>query len=64
MQLKVQINIKLPENKDKKSETKFHTYMTFCISGLLAISESLPFLEKYKGNGILDALKKLNNEFK
>lgn len=44
--------------------TRIHNYIMFGSGTLLAISESLPFMTDIKANGILDAAKKIRDEFK
>lgn len=43
---------------------KIHNYMMFGSGTLLAVSESLPFMTDVKANGILDAIKKIREEYK
>jgi hypothetical protein len=49
-----------------KSQPKniFHNYIMFVSGTLLAISETLPFMNDTKANGIIDAIKKIRDEFK
>lgn len=39
-------------------------YYSIALSGLLVLSESMPFLSSVKSNGILDSLRIMNEEFK
>lgn len=57
------IKVKLETMSSIKSN-KFHNYMVFGSGTLLAISESLPFITDIKANGILDAVKKIREEYK
>ena len=41
----------------------FHKYTMFISGSLLAISEALPFIDS-RGNGIIDTLKKIRDEYK
>lgn len=43
-------------NKDK------HKYFSAILSSFLIISESLPFMDNIKSNGILDVLKNINDK--
>jgi hypothetical protein len=47
-----------------QSKNIFHNYMMFGSGTLLAISETLPFMSDTKANGIIDAIKKIRDEFK
>ena len=49
----------------KKNVYKFN-YKKFSIatSVLLSVSEALPFMESYKSNGLIDSLRKINNDLK
>lgn len=56
------IRVKLDMPSQPKNS--FHSYMMFGSGTLLAISESLPFITDIKANGILDAVKKIREEYK
>jgi hypothetical protein len=47
-----------------QSKNVFHNYMMVGSGTLLAISETLPFMSDTKANGIIDAIKKIRDEFK
>lgn len=49
----------------KKNVYKFN-YKKFSIvtSVLLSVSEALPFMESYKSNGLIDSLRKINQDIK
>lgn len=47
---------------DKKSN--FSKYVSFITGSLLAISESLPFFDNIKGNGLLHVLSNIKKEYK
>ena len=47
----------------EKQITNWHSYISFASGTLLAISESLPFIDN-KYNGILDCLSKIQQEYK
>jgi hypothetical protein len=59
--IKVKIDSVLKPNISKN---RFHNYIMFGSGTLLAISETLPFMVDIKANGILDAVKKIRDEFK
>lgn len=50
--------------KDKlKVKPNWHSYIAFCTGTLLAISESMPFIDT-EYNGILHAVNKIQQEYK
>lgn len=57
------IRIKLETGGQNVPRNKFHNYFMFSSGTLLAISESLPFMTDIKANGIIDALKKIREEY-
>jgi hypothetical protein len=57
------IRVKL-ENADSSQKPSFKNILMFGSGTLLAISESLPFMTDIKANGILDAIKKIREEYK
>lgn len=61
------INVKL-ENISPIQKVSFgervKNYVMFGSGTLLAVSESLPFMTDIKANGILDAMKKIREEYK
>jgi hypothetical protein len=57
------IRVRLESDSSKLPKNKFHTYAMFTSGTLLAISESLPFMTDIKANGIIDALKKIREEY-
>lgn len=57
------IRVKLETEKPAIPKTRFHNYIMFSSGTLLAISESLPFMTDIKANGIIDALKKIRDEY-
>lgn len=56
------IRVKIDGYPPKVSDNKFHKYTMFISGSLLAISEVLPFIDS-KGNGIIDTLKKIRDEY-
>jgi hypothetical protein len=56
------IKVKL-ETDSKVPKNRFHNYIMFSSGSLLAISEALPFMTDIKANGIIDALKKIRDEY-
>lgn len=61
MRLPRVINVRLLEPKKRTSNKK---YISIFLSGLLVVSESLPFVESFKANGILDAIRMVNDELR
>lgn len=57
------IRVKLETEKPIIPKTRIHNYVMFTSGTLLAISESLPFMTDIKANGIIDALKKIREEY-
>lgn len=57
------IRIKIDGYPPKINDNKFHKYTMFISGSLLAISETLPFINS-KGNGIIDTLKKVRDEYR
>lgn len=57
------IRIKIDGYPPKTSDNKFHKYTMFLSGSLLAVSEALPFIDS-RGNGIIDTLKKIRDEYK
>lgn len=57
------IRVKLETEKPTIPKTRIHNYVMFTSGTLLAISESLPFMTDIKANGIIDALKKIREEY-
>ena len=59
----LQINVRMiypPESK----HTDWHKYISLASGCLLAISESLPFLDNINGNGLSSVLKKIHEHAK
>lgn len=50
--------------KHRKVQLGASKYFTFLTGSLLAISESLPFFESVKGNGILHVFSQVFKEYK
>ena len=58
------IKIKIyPSPSNISTKNSFHKYSLFLSGTLLAISEYLPFTQLH-GNGIIDVLKKIREEYK
>lgn len=57
------IRVKLETENPIIPKTRFHNYVMFTSGTLLAVSESLPFMTDIKANGIIDALKKIREEY-
>lgn len=59
------IKLKIDGNpvSNNTQKNRFHNYIMFTSGILLTISETLPFMKDIKANGILDAIKKIRNEF-
>lgn len=57
------IRVKLETEVPKLPKNRFHNYIMFSSGSLLAISEALPFMTDIKANGIIDALKKIREEY-
>jgi hypothetical protein len=49
--------------KERTPKTNWHTYISFATGSLLAISESMPFINN-EYNGVLHALSKIQQEYK
>ena len=49
--------------KEKLTKTNWHSYISFGISTLLIVSESMPFIDN-EYNGILHMLSKIVKEYK
>ena len=61
--LKLKIEpIRIKMISEKKSN--FNKYISFVFGSILAISESLPFFDNIKGNGLLHTLNSINKEYK
>ena len=54
----INFNITTPSPSPSPQASKKSGYLvSFGLSTLLAISETLPFFSEYRGNGIIDAIK-------
>jgi hypothetical protein len=56
------IRVKIDGYPVKVNDNNFHKYTMFISGSLLAISEALPFIDS-RGNGIIDTLKKIRDEY-
>lgn len=52
-----------PASQNKKSGWSW-PMVSFGLSTLLAVSETLPFFSEYRGNGIIDAIKVASEQLK